>query len=167
VKTQAPTTRFTQHSNTWYGRIRDSVDGIVQVAVQVRAVRVHGLILLFTLLFSLPIASAGDTKRPCTTPFTAVSVICVTARTGERWRHWSPFGNTLVVVGVNIGGIGVLTLASLMGLVISRRLGLRAKLMAASDSNPSRIHAGPINEGQAVRLGEVGSLLVTVAISTW
>ncbi|MCH3159112.1 hypothetical protein K3X38_14750, partial [Listeria monocytogenes] len=47
-----------------------------------------------------------------------------------------------------------------------KRLGLRAKLIAASDTNPLRAHAGPVNEGQTVRLGEVGQLLRTVALST-
>ncbi|QYF73526.1 TrkH family potassium uptake protein [Cryobacterium sp. PAMC25264] len=169
MKTQTPNARFSSHSDTWYGRIRDSVDGIVRKSPSRFALFVFtALILLFTLLFSLPIASAGDTETPLhDAVFTAVSVICVTGlSTVNMATHWSAFGNVLVVVGVNIGGMGVLTLASLMGLVISRRLGLRAKLMAASDSNPSRIHIGPVNEGQAVRLGEVGSLLLTVAIST-
>ena len=95
-----------------------------------------------------------------------MSVICVTGlATVDMATHWSPFGNALVFIGVNIGGIGVLTLASILGLVISRRLGLRAKLIAASDTNPSRIHVGPVAERQAVRLGEVGGLLATVAIS--
>ena len=62
--------------------------------------------------------------------------------------------------------MGVLTLASILGLVISKRLGLRAKLIAASDTNPLRSHGGPVNEGQTVRLGEVGVLLRTVALST-
>ena len=50
--------------------------------------------------------------------------------------------------------------------MISKRLGLRAKLIAASDTNPLRAHGGPVNEGQTVRLGEVGQLLRTVALST-
>jgi Trk-type K+ transport system membrane component len=79
--------------------------------------------------------------------------------------HWSVFGHILVYTGVQIGAVGVLTMASILGLIVSRRLGLRAKLMAASDSNPLRIHAGPVAEGQAVRLGEVGKLLTTVALS--
>ena len=73
---------------------------------------------------------------------------------------------SIIFVGVNIGGMGVLTLASILGLVISKRLGLRAKLIAASDTNPLRSHGGPVNEGQTVRLGEVGVLLRTVALST-
>lgn len=67
---------------------------------------------------------------------------------------------------MNVGALGVLTLASILGLVISKRLGLRAKLIAAADTNPLRAHRGPVNEGQAVRLGEVGQLLSTVALST-
>src|SRR5690606_28285365 len=51
------------------------------------------------------------------------------------------------------------------GLVVSRRLGLRTRLMAASDTNPSRIHHGPVAESQAIRLGEIGGLLATVALS--
>ncbi|WP_295126481.1 TrkH family potassium uptake protein [uncultured Leifsonia sp.] len=125
------------------------------------------LILVFTLLFSLPISSAAGTWTGLADSlFTAVSVICVTGlATVDMATHWSMFGHLLVYIGVQVGAVGVLTMASILGLVISRRLGLRAKLMAASDSNPQRIHAGPVAEGQAVRLGDVGKLLRTVAIS--
>ena len=125
------------------------------------------LILLFTALFSLPIASADRTVTPLSDAlFTAVSTICVTGlATVDMATHWSPFGHVLVFLGVNIGGMGVLTLASVLGLVISKKLGLRAKLLAAGDSNPLRAHGGVVNEGQTVRLGEVGQLLTTVALS--
>ena len=96
-----------------------------------------------------------------------MSTICVTGLvTVDMATHWSPFGNVVIFLGVNIGGMGVLTLASILGLVISKRLGLRAKLIAAGDTNPMRAHGGPVNEGQTVRLGEVGQLLRTVALST-
>lgn len=126
-----------------------------------------GLILLFTALFSLPIASASGTVTHLSDAlFTAVSTICVTGlATVDMATHWSPFGHVLVFLGVNIGGMGVLTLASVLGMVISKKLGLRAKLLAAGDSNPLRAHGGVVNEGQTVRLGEVGQLLTTVAMS--
>ncbi|UJP09009.1 TrkH family potassium uptake protein [Microbacterium sp. KUDC0406] len=125
------------------------------------------LILLWTTLLSLPIASAAGTVTDLSDAlFTAVSTICVTGlSTVDMSNHWSPFGHVVVFVGVNIGGMGVLTLASLMGMVISKRLGLSAKLMAAGDTNPLRAHGGAVNESQTVRLGEVGQLLTTVAIS--
>ncbi|KQZ11121.1 TrkH family potassium uptake protein [Agromyces fucosus] len=153
---------------SWLGKVRDAVDSLVKHSPSRFAILIFAsLIVLFTVLFSLPIASADRQVTPLhDAVFTAVSVICVTGlATVDMATHWSPFGNTLVFIGVNIGGVGVLTLASILGLVISRRLGLRAKLIAASDSNPSRIHVGPVSERQAIRLGEVGGLLATVAIS--
>lgn len=126
------------------------------------------LILLFTALFSLPAATATGQGAPLADAlFTAVSTICVTGlSTVDMYSYWSPLGHVFTYIGVNVGALGVLTLASILGLVISKRLGLRAKLIAASDTNPLRAHGGPVNEGQTVRLGEVGQLLATVALST-
>jgi Trk-type K+ transport system membrane component len=126
------------------------------------------LILIFTFLYSLPAAAADGQRTPFADAlFTAVSTICVTGlSTVDMFTHWSPFGHVITYVGVNVGALGVLTLASILGLVISKRLGLRVKLIAAGDSNPLRAHGGPVNEGQTVRLGEVGQLLATVALST-
>lgn len=125
------------------------------------------LIGVFTVIFSLPIATASGERAPFVDAlFTAVSVICVTGlSTVDMATYWSPVGLVFVFIGVEIGGIGVLTVASILGLVITRRLGLRQKLMAAGDANPLRIRKGPIAESQAVRLGETGSLLLTVAAS--
>lgn len=148
--------------------VRDAINTFASRSPSRFAILVFALlILVFTLLFSLPIASADGSVTPLADAlFTAVSVICVTGlATVDMATHWSVFGHLLVYFGVQIGAVGVLTMASILGLVISRRLGLRAKLMAASDSNPQRIHAGPVAEGQAVRLGEVGKLLTTVALS--
>ncbi|QCQ16917.1 TrkH family potassium uptake protein [Microbacterium sp. RG1] len=127
-----------------------------------------GLILLFTALLSLPAMAADGRVTPLADAlFTAVSTICVTGlSTVNMGSHWSPLGQVVIYIGVNVGALGVLTLASILGLIISRRLGLRAKLIAAGDSNPMRVHGGPVNEGQTVRLGEVGALLRTVALST-
>jgi Trk-type K+ transport system membrane component len=126
------------------------------------------LVLVFTALLSLPAATTSGKSPPLADAlFTAVSTICVTGlSTVDIATYFSPLGKFIIWLGVNIGGMGVLTLASILGLVISKRLGLRAKLIAASDTNPLRSHGGPVNEGQTVRLGEVGQLLRTVAVST-
>ncbi|WP_043993870.1 TrkH family potassium uptake protein [Leifsonia xyli] len=150
------------------GRVRAAVNGFAQRSPSRFAILVFAaLILVFTLLFSLPISAAsGHVTGLADSLFTAVSVICVTGlSTVDMATHWSVFGHLLVYLGVQVGAVGVLTMASILGLVISRRLGLRAKLIAASDSNPLRMHSGPVAEGQAVLLGDVGKLLRTVAIS--
>jgi trk system potassium uptake protein TrkH len=123
--------------------------------------------LVFAVLLATPWATAGEgTTAPVDAFFQAVSVVCVTGLTVvDMATHWSPFGNAVVMIGVEVGGIGVLTLASILGMTVARRLGLRQRLMAASDSNPSRVRRGVVQEQQAIRLGEVGSLLRTVALS--
>jgi trk system potassium uptake protein TrkH len=154
--------------DSFFARIRDGIDAFVAATPARFAIVIFlGLILVFTLLFSLPISTTSGKQAPLVDAlFTAVSVICVTGlSTVDMATYWSPFGHALVFLGVEIGGVGVLTLASILGLVISRRLGLRQKLLAAGDANPLRIRKGPIAESQAVRLGETGSLLLTVAIS--
>ena len=160
--------RMIQPPRSLLVRVRESVDFLARHSPARFAILVFtALILVWTLLLSLPISSHARSGTPLADAlFTAVSVICVTGlSTVDMATHWSGFGNALIFIGVNIGGVGVLTLASILGLVVSRRLSLRARLMAASDSNASRIQAGPVNEGQAVRLGEVGNLLATVAFS--
>lgn len=149
-------------------RFSDFVDAFARATPARFAILIFSaLVLVFTLLLSLPVARAG----PNTTPFvdalfTAVSVICVTGlSTVDMATYWSPFGHVVIFIGVQIGGVGVLTLASILGLVISRRLGLRQKLLAAGDANPMSNHKAPLAEGQAVRLGEIGGLLATVAVS--
>jgi trk system potassium uptake protein TrkH len=149
-------------------RFRESIDDASRKSPARFAILIFTtLILLFTAIFMLPISSADGQVTPVADSlFSAVSVICVTGlATVDMATHWSLFGHVVIFVGVQIGAIGVLTVASILGLVVSRRLGLRSRLMAASDQNPLRAHAGPVPEGQAVRLGEVGGLLTTVAIS--
>jgi trk system potassium uptake protein len=151
-----------------YERFKNGVDSFVANFPARFVITVFGsLVLVFTALFSLPIATASGSPAPFVDAlFTAISVVCVTGlSTVDMATFWSPFGHVLVFVGVEIGAVGVLTLTSILGLVISRRLGLRQKLLAAGDSNPMRLHKGPVSEGQAIRLGETGGLLVTVAVS--
>ena len=125
-----------------------------------------GLILVWTALLSLPIAAQDGRTTPLADAlFTAVSAICVTGlSTVDMAQHWSLFGDLVILVGLQIGGIGVLTLASILGLTVTRRLGLRQRLLAASDTNPARTAKGA-SESQAVGLGEMGGLLAAVAIS--
>lgn len=125
-----------------------------------------GLILLWTLLLSLPFSSKDGTVTPLADSlFTAVSAICVTGlSTLDMSAHWSLFGELVILAGLQIGGIGVLTLASILGLTVTRRLGLRQRLLAAGDSNPMRMRRD-VSESQAVGLGDIGGLLAAVALS--
>ncbi len=148
--------------------IREAIEGFASRSPSRFALLVFSsLILIFTLLLLEPHANAQGVHTTLADAFfTAVSTICVAGlSTVDMATHWSPLGNAIIFIGTQVGAMGVLTLASILGAIISGRLGLRARLMAASDTNPLRLHSGPVAEGQAVRLGEVGGLLATVAIS--
>jgi trk system potassium uptake protein TrkH len=149
-------------------RVRDWFDDFARRSPARFAILVFtSLIVILAAVLATPWASRSGEPVPFVDAFfTAVSAICVTGLTTvDMSTQWSVFGNAAILLGLQVGGIGVLTLASILGLIVSRRLGLRQRLIAASDTNPSRIHAGPVSESQAVRLGEIGGLLATVALS--
>lgn len=150
------------------GRVRDWVTSMSTHSPSRFAVLAFtGIIFLFTFVLMLPISSADGTMTPFPQAlFTAVSTICVTGlAVVDMADHWSVFGDGVVFLGLQVGAIGVLTLASILGTAVTRKLGLRQRLMAASDQNSLRLHSGPVAESQAVRLGDIPAVLATVAVS--
>lgn len=133
-----------------FTRLRDFIDDIANTSPARLALTVFGTVcLIFTGLLSLPIASASGESTPLhQAMFTAVSAVCVTGLTVVTTAtHWSFFGQLVILIGVFVGGLGTLTLASLLALMVSKRLGVRGKIIAAESMN------------NAGRLGEVGTLL--------
>lgn len=127
------------------------------------------LVLITTTLLMLPIASASGAATPLPDAlFTAVSAICVVGLTTlDMATHWSWFGNLVVFLGFQIGGIGVMTLATLLAVIASKRLGLSVRKMIASDVDPSRLSDRQELEGHGMKLGDVKGLLRTVVISVF
>jgi trk system potassium uptake protein TrkH len=113
------------------------------------------IIAVFTALLALPAAATdGKSTTFVDALFTAVSAVCVTGLTVvDTGTHWSTFGQVVIVVGIWIGGLGVMTLASILGLAVSRRIGLTQKLLAQAEVG---------SRG----LGEVGSLIRVVVITS-
>jgi trk system potassium uptake protein TrkH len=91
-------------------------------------------IALGTVLLLLPIASHEGTGM-VTALFTATSAVCVTGLvTVDTATHWTTFGQIVILVLIQIGGFGIMTMASLLGLVVSRRMGLRSRLTVAAET---------------------------------
>lgn len=70
------------------------------------------LILLGGGLLTLPIAAAnGEATSFVDAVFTATSAVCVTGQvTLNTATHWSPFGKTVIISLIEIGGLGFMTL---------------------------------------------------------
>ena len=137
--------------------VRDFVDRLANSSpARLALVAFSSVILLFTFLLSLPMASSSGQVTPLHQAlFTAVSAVCVTGLTVvSTAAHWSFFGQLVILVGIFVGGLGTLTLASLLALVVSKKLGVRGKLIAQEAMN------------NAGRLGEVGALLRIVIVTS-
>ena len=89
-----------------------------------------------TALLSLPVASAGPGRADFLTAlFHATSAVCVTGLvTVDTGTYWSGFGQAVILLCIQAGGLGIMTLATLLAVLLSRRLGLRARLIAQAET---------------------------------
>ncbi|MBO4269440.1 TrkH family potassium uptake protein [Microbispora triticiradicis] len=103
---------------------------------QVVATGFGAAVLLGTVLLSTPLATAsGKPAGWITALFTATSAVCVTGLTVvDTAAHWSAFGEVVIAVLIQVGGLGIMTLATVFTLLISRRLSLRTRLSAQAET---------------------------------
>ena len=88
-----------------------------------------GIILLGALLLMLPIASrSGEVTPFIDTLFTATSAVCVTGLiVYDTATHWTLFGQTVIILLIQIGGLGVVTVALMIAMIGKKRIGLRER----------------------------------------
>ena len=107
-----------------------------------------------TLILLLPFASSG--KGSASLPaaiFTSTSAVTVTGLTTvDTSAYWSPAGQAVILVLAEIGGLGIVALATVLGLFVGGRLGLRTSLVAQTEMH-------------VVSLGEVRPLFRRVAVT--
>ena len=99
------------------------------------------LIALGTLLLSLPAATADGARAPLLTSlFTAVSASCVTGLVlQDTATYWSAFGKTVIIVLIQIGGLGVITISTLFFLLLRQRVGLRQREVLTESINTTAV----------------------------
>ena len=85
-----------------------------------------GVILLGALLLMLPISATGRTVTPFNeTLFTATSAVCVTGLVvRDTGSYWSIFGQTVILALIQVGGLGVVTVAASFALLSGRKISL-------------------------------------------
>ncbi|MBQ7700574.1 MAG: Trk family potassium uptake protein [Clostridia bacterium] len=84
------------------------------------------LIVAGSLILMLPVASADRSVTPFSdTVFTAVSAVCVTGLvTVDTATHWSVFGQAVILVLIQIGGMGVVTIGLAIISITGKKIGL-------------------------------------------
>ncbi|WP_449065113.1 TrkH family potassium uptake protein [Planomonospora algeriensis] len=117
-----------------------------------------GVVLAGTGLLSLPIAVEQGQEASWTSAlFTATSAVCVTGLAViDTAAHWTTFGEVVILVLIQIGGFGIMSLASILALLVSGRLGLRARLSTQAETKS----LGPGDIRQVI----VGVAKITLAV---
>ena len=87
--------------------------------------------LVGTVLLMLPVStSAGVSPGLIDALFTSTSAVCVTGLVVVNTAHyWSTFGQAVILILIQIGGLGLMTFATAQFLVTGRRIGLRQRLI--------------------------------------
>lgn len=91
------------------------------------------IILTGGLLLTLPISSKSGVPTPFLTAlFTATSCTCVTGLAlVDTFTHWSTFGQVVMLLLIQIGGLGFMTIVTLFFFAVHRRIGLKERLVMA------------------------------------
>lgn len=103
---------------------------------RVIAVALAVAIVLGTILLALPVASFnGQPAGLVTALFTATSAVCVTGLVVvDTATYWSGFGEVVILLLIQAGGLGIMTLATLVVILLSRRIGLRVRTVVQTET---------------------------------
>ncbi|WP_311024661.1 potassium transporter TrkG [Nesterenkonia sp. CL21] len=94
------------------------------------------VIAVGTGLLMLPASTSGvEGATFVEALFTATSALCVTGLiVVDTATYWSGFGEAIILVLIQVGGFGVMTFATVIGLAVMGRLSLRSRLIAATEA---------------------------------
>jgi trk system potassium uptake protein len=111
-------------------------------------------IVVGTVLLMLPVSRAGSGHAPLLTAlFTTTSAVCVASlAVVDTPTYWSGFGQVVIMLLMQVGGFGIMSLATLLGLLVSRRLRLRTRLVAQVETH-------------TLALGDVRAVLLRIAVT--
>ncbi len=136
-------------------RLRFRLPAAITHPVRLLPLTFFAFILIGTLLLLMPFARRGEASPGFMDAFfTATSAVTVTGlATVDTGSYWSPIGLVILLVLVEVGGIGIIGLATILGLFVGGRLGLRTQLTAQADTH-------------VVSIGDVKPLFRRVTITT-
>ena len=98
---------------------------------QILALGFFSLILIGGLILSLPISSnSGQSTDLVDSLFTATSAVCVTGLiTVDTATHWNYFGRTVIIILIQIGGLGFMSFTTLFAILLGKKITLKERLL--------------------------------------
>lgn len=105
--------------------------------VQILAIGFVIVIFIGTILLSLPIASKSGVRTPIIDCFfTSTSATCVTGLiTLNTSTYWSYFGKTVIMILIEVGGLGFMSFATLFALIVGKKITLSERLIMQEAMN--------------------------------
>lgn len=93
-------------------------------------------VLLGAFLLMLPASSASrEWTGPVEALFTSTSAVCVTGLVVvDTSVYWSPFGKSVILVLIQVGGLGIMLFAALVGIALARKLSVRSRMFAGTET---------------------------------
>ena len=96
------------------------------------------VVLVGTVLLSLPAASTGEALVPIDALFTATSAICVTGLVVvDTGTQFTVFGKSVLLALIQLGGLGVMTFSVFLFLFLGRGIGTRERWIIAGSFTPA------------------------------
>lgn len=99
-----------------------------------------GFAILITfggVLLSLPFfTKSGEATNLIDSMFVAASASCVTGLTPvNTFEHWNTYGHVLLIILIQIGGLGVMSLASIIPLILGKKIGMKSRQILKEQLN--------------------------------
>lgn len=100
-------------------------------AVQILSIGFFILILIGGIILSLPISSAsGESTNLLDSIFTSTSAVCVTGLiTLDTGTHFSVFGQVIIITLIEIGGLGFMSFATMIAVILGKKITLKDRLI--------------------------------------
>lgn len=99
------------------------------------------IILLGTFLLMLPVSNKdGEVPRFVDAFFTATSATCVTGLVVyDTYLHWTLFGQIVIILLIQIGGLGFMSIITMFSVLARKKIGLRARSMLQESVNMQQL----------------------------
>ena len=137
-------------------------------ATRIIALVFLGIILLGAVLLCLPAASrSGESCGFLPALFTATSATCVTGLTRfDTFTQFNGFGQTVIITLIQVGGLGFMSIATMVVFLLRRKVGLKQRMVMAQSLSVSDM-AGVVRLQKWVLVGSfsiegIGALILTL-----
>ncbi len=100
-----------------------------------------GIIVLGTLLLMLPVSSSsGEPTGFIDALFTATTSVCVTGLVVvDTYSHWSLFGQVVILLLIQCGGLGIVSIIAALMVVVGKRVSLKERMILEDAFNLDRL----------------------------